>query len=761
MQRTTSRQDLQREILTEPQGATNEVSSETSKPTPTESSLPESILVLSNRLPFTFVREAQGIEVHPSPGGLVSALDPVLRRQGSTWIGWPGISVEELGEEPLPSIQAPYTVVPVPLRAGEVENFYFGFSNSTLWPLFHSMPGRSRFDHQHWEAYERVNQRFAECAAKEAQSHALIWIHDYQLMLAPAMIRLQHPNLRIAFFFHIPFPPYDIFRLLPWDRELLNGLMGCDLIGFHVRGYAQNFLDCVERRLGARVDREKMVIHYGDRSHQVGVFPLGIDFQHFEQAAQHTENHAELATEKILLGVDRLDYTKGIPERIRAFELFLERYPEHREKVVLLQVAVPSREDVTAYQELKHEIEALVGQVNGRFATATWSPIRYLYRSLSFEQLTALYRDARVALVTPLRDGMNLVAKEFVACQVDNPGVLMLSRLAGAAETMPEALLINPYNLEQTAETIQRALTMDETERRSRMAALRRRERRDNVHVWLEQFLSAATRTVAATQTPTASEIESWLSSFLRGYQLALFLDYDGTLTPRVDDPSKAFLSAPMRQAIASCAARPDTHVAVVSGRKIDEVRKLVNCPSLIYAGNHGLEIAGPNIPPFLHEDASHYQTRALELAKHLLELEGDGVWVEQKGPTLTLHFRKLRDPQARLKIENEARSRIIDAGFQARSAHDSIEAWPPIGWDKGRAVLHILRSRYGPAWSESVRVIYIGDDRTDEDAFRFLQGLAMTFRVGRADTLTAARHRLADINTVKALLRWIAKRPQ
>lgn len=722
--------------------------------------LPKSILMLSNRLPFTLTRGPHGLEAHPSSGGLVSALDPVLRQQGSTWIGWSGINDEELASQPLPDLQTPYSVVPVPLKAEEIAKYYFGFSNSTLWPLFHSMPARSRFDHQNWEAYEQVNQRFAQYASQHVQNDPLVWVHDYQLMLAPAMIRLQNPKLRIAFFLHIPFPPYDVFRLLPWDREILNGLMGCDLIGFHVRGYAQNFLDCVERRLGARVDREKMVIHYGDRSHQVGIFPLGIDFDCFERFALQAENFEKFSTEKIVLGVDRMDYTKGIPDRIRAFELFLERYPEHREKVVLLQVAVPSREDVTEYQDLKYEIEALIGQVNGRFATATWSPIRYLYRSLSPEQLTALYREARVALVTPLRDGMNLVAKEFVACQVDDPGVLILSRLAGAAETMPEALLINPYNLELTAETIQRALTMDETERRSRMVALRRRERRDNVHAWLGKYLNAATQTVSIAQKPTANEIEDWLSIFVTNYQLALFLDYDGTLTPLVDNPSKALLPRPMRQAIVSCAARSDTHVSVISGRKLDEIRKLVDCPNVTYAGNHGLEIAGPDIPHFLHEDVAHYQTRAEELAKQLSELEGNGAWIEQKGPTLTFHVRMLRDPQARLKIETEVRSRIIDAGFQARNAHDSIEARPPIGWDKGRAVLHILRNRYGPAWSETVRVIYVGDDRTDEDAFRFLQGLAMTFRVGRADTLTAARHRLADPNTVKALLQWIAKRP-
>jgi trehalose 6-phosphate synthase/phosphatase len=566
------------------------------------------------------------------------------------------------------------------------------------------------------------------------------------------------PKARVAFFLHIPFPPFDIFRLLPWDRELLRGLLACDLIGFHVRGYAQNFLDCAERSLGARVDRKAMLVEYGDRTTRVGAFPLGIEFDNFESAALASARPPETEDVKVVLGADRLDYTKGIPERMYAFEKLLEAYPEHREKVVLLQLAVPSRSQVAEYRDLKREIDELVGRINGRFATARWSPIRYLYRNIPQERLAGIYRDADVALVTPLRDGMNLVAKEFIACQVDDPGVLVLSRLAGAADTMREALLVNPYDIEGTAEGLHRALTMEETERSSRVAALRRREKRDDLDAWVKGFLEAASGEGVHMRPYSSADFSDWLDEILKQYRLALFLDYDGTLTRLQDHPSKAKLTPKMRKALVSCAAREDTDVAIVSGRALADVQDMVKQPGLTYAGNHGLEIFGPDMPHFVHEDLVHYRHRAEELTAALERCDVQGAWTEHKGPTLTFHYRAVPE-NSRGELINEVRTIIQQHGYQARDAHCAVEARPPIGWDKGRAVLHILRSRYGPSWSEDVRVIYVGDDRTDEDAFRFLAGLSTTIRVGSADEPTAALRRLPDVEAVRALLEWIASR--
>jgi trehalose 6-phosphate synthase/phosphatase len=717
------------------------------------------IVVASNRLPYTFSRGAQGLERKPSPGGLVSALEPVLRKRGGTWIGWPAVDLEP--GESLGDGDERYSMKPVVLSENELIRYYHGFSNRTLWPLLHSMTDRTQFQGRDFAVYEEVNDRFADAVVEAAEeTHAgLAWIHDYQLMLTPRHVRERSPDLTLGFFLHVPFPPFDIFRLLPWDRELLRSLLGCDLIGFHVQGYVHNFLDCVERTLGARIHRDSQTVEYGDRVTRIGAFPIGIDFELFDQKARAEPTPAGAGNERVVLGVDRLDYTKGIPDRMRAFARLLEREPEHRGKVVLMQIAVPSRSQVSEYRTLKREIDELVGSINGRFATAHWSPIRYLYRSFSHEQLAAIYREADVALVTPLRDGMNLVAKEFVACQVADPGVLVLSRLAGAADTMREALLVNPYDIDGTAAAIHRALCMGEVERGSRVAALRRRERRDNLDAWTRSFLEAAADARADLVPLGDGDFESWLGRFLEGYRIALFLDYDGTLTPLTDHPDKALLSDATRDALRRCVAHEDLDVSVVSGRALEGIREMVGESDIVYAGNHGLEIAGPGVPRFTHEDLVHYGARSTEIAEALDAIAADGAWTERKGPTLTFHYRSVPEHQ-RAGLIQAARTIISEAGYQPRDAHCAVEARPPIGWDKGRAVLHLLRTRYGPAWSEAIRVIYIGDDQTDEDAFRFLSGLATTFRVGSPDTPTEATRRLPNTDAVRALLDWIARRP-
>lgn len=716
------------------------------------------IVVASNRLPFTLHRGANGeLSSHPSAGGLVAALEPVLQRRGGTWVGWPGLEISP--DEEIPGPERPYRVEPVRLSSEDADLHYHGFSNTSIWPLFHSMPQRAVFEPDDFAGYASVNARFATAISRQLDDADLVWIHDYHLLVVGEPLRQLRPQARLAFFLHIPFPPYDLFRLLPWAEELLRGLLACDVIGFHVRGYATNFLDCVERLLHERVDRKQLVVHHGDRAVQVGVFPIGIDFEDFETRARKASPQPETERERLILGVDRLDYTKGIPERIRAFERLLEVHPEHHGEVALVQIAVPSRSEVSEYQSLKREIDELVGKVNGRFATSRWSPIRYLHRSVSKDRLAALYRDAAVALVTPLRDGMNLVAKEYVACQVNDPGVLVLSKLAGAAETMREALTVNPYHLDAVAETIHDALEMDEARRRERMESLRKRERRKNVHGWVKNFLAAATRAPAPAAPLGDDDLDEWLRDFLQGRnRLALFLDYDGTLAPLCEDPASAVMSGTTRRAFEHCVAREKIDVSIVSGRSLADVRGMVGVEGVTYAGNHGLEIAGPGVE-FCHEDLIHYEKRTRTLATALKRIERDGAWTEAKGPTLTFHVRRVPLEQ-REELLAEARELILGAGFQARTAHAALEGRPPIGWDKGRAVLHLLRARYGPDWSERVRVIYVGDDQTDEDAFRFLSGLASTFRVGSAETPTTALHRLSDGDDVRALLDWLARHP-
>jgi trehalose 6-phosphate synthase/phosphatase len=651
-----------------------------------------------------------------------------------------------------------YALAPVHLSAQEVRLYYHGFSNRTLWPLFHSFPTRMQLERSEWVAYEAVNRRFAELAARAAEGAALLWIHDYQLMRVGGHLRRERPEARIAFFLHVPFPPYDLYRILPWDREILRGLLACDLVGFHSPGYAANFLDCAERLLGLRVDRERGQVEHGDRTVSVRAFPLGIDYVETERRARATRPAAAARRERMILGVDRLDYTKGIPERIRAFVRLLDAHPEHRERVVLLQIAEPSRGEVPEYQRLKREVDELVGGVNGRFGTPSWTPIRYVNRSVGPDELGVLYRDADVALVTPLRDGMNLVAKEYVASQVGDPGVLILSRLAGAAESMREALHVNPYNTDGVAESLHQALAMGSEERTARMRALQQRERRCDVHAWLESFLVAAAAP-ARIRPVQREDVASWLGRDLAERRLALFLDFDGTLAPIVDHPDLARMGEGMRAALCACVARADTEVAIVSGRALGDVRARVDLPGLALAGNHGLEIEGREVEPMRHPDLPHFEARSKDLAVALRAIAEPGVWVEEKGASLTLHYRRA-DPSRHGAIAERARHLVREAGYQARDGLCSVEARPPIGWDKGRAVLHLLRARHGPAWSESVRVIYVGDDDTDEDAFRMLLGLGTTFRVGQAARPTLAAHRLPDVAAVETLLRWLAERP-
>jgi trehalose 6-phosphate synthase/phosphatase len=460
------------------------------------------LVVVANRLPVTLRRGPQGTERVRSSGGLVTAFESMMAKHGGTWVGWPGTELRE--GETLSEPEDRFRVVPVPISRGDARGYYHGLSNRALWPLFHMLPSRTEFQTSEWEAYERVNEQFAEVTARRVRPRDLVLINDYHLMLMPAQLRKRVPGASIGFFLHVPFPPYDVFRVFPWARALLKGVLTADMIGFHVSGYVRNFLDCVTHLTGdAIVDRRRGTIRWNGRTVRVVALPLGIDFVHFEEYAREAPDGGFDSGEKLILGVDRLDYTKGIPERLKAFARLLDTRPEHRQQVTLVQLAVPSRSEVADYQMLKREIDELVGHINGRFGTALWTPIRYLYRSLPQDRLAGLYRDADVALVTPLRDGMNLVAKEYVACQINDPGVLVLSHLAGAAETMAEALLVNPYNIDDTAAKLHRALTMPLGERRHRMRALRHREQQINVHVWARNVV-ARLRTAARAGRPPA-----------------------------------------------------------------------------------------------------------------------------------------------------------------------------------------------------------------------------------------------------------------
>ena len=467
------------------------------------------LILVSNRLPFTLETVGGRWIVTSSTGGLATALAPVLRERGGTWAGWPG-TTGEIPEAPFAeaACDADYDVVPVALNEAERDEFYYGYSNEVIWPLFHDLQDFCVFEPAFWQAYKAVNEHYAEVIARHCQANDLIWVHDYHLMYVAQALRERDLRATLAFFLHIPFPPYDIFTKLPQQQRLLRALLQFDLLGFQTRRDLRNFLQCVRRVIPeAKIlpHRELHLVRFDKREIRVGRFPIGIDFESFEKGAiseEVTRRSRGLRDAfpgcQLILGVDRLDYSKGIPERLRAFRNALERYEQLRGRVVLIQVVVPSRVEIPKYHEFKDRIDRLVGDINGRFSTDGWLPVHYHFRSLDYDDLLAHYRASEIALVTPLKDGMNLVAKEYCACCVDQNGVLILSQFAGAAEQLKSgALLVNPYDVEQVADTILKAFRMGHAERSERMKRMRRIVRNENVFSWVESFLKAGSSLTA------------------------------------------------------------------------------------------------------------------------------------------------------------------------------------------------------------------------------------------------------------------------
>ncbi len=468
------------------------------------------VLIVANRLPVTVTPSQAGVDVQKSTGGLATGLLRPHEQSGGVWIGWSGAPDDELSPEHRAELNrqlADMRLVSVPLTGEQVARYYEGFSNGVLWPLFHYLLDQIPLYVQDWEPYAEVNERFAEVVAEQYRPGDLIWVHDYQLLLVPELLRRRLPDARIGFFLHIPFPSEELFRTLPERDHLLRGLLGADLVGFHTPAYLRHFAASLTQILGLTVDIDR--VQLANREVRLGVFPMGVDAESFSAMAQEPGIDAEVRALKgdgqlqLLVGVDRLDYTKGIPRRLLSFERMLERHPELRERVRLVQVAVPSRTNVEAYQEFRSLVDGLVGRINGAFGTPRWVPVHYIYRGLAERELVALYRAADVMVVTPLRDGMNLVAKEFVASRTDGDGVLVLSEFAGASWELPEAVQVNPYDAEATAESLYRALVMDEEERRRRLGPLRARVASYDVHRWAATFLE---QLEAITRQPPESQ---------------------------------------------------------------------------------------------------------------------------------------------------------------------------------------------------------------------------------------------------------------
>ena len=508
------------------------------------------LLIISNRLPLNVEKRDGKLHFQPSLGGLATALGAFYQSRPSLWIGWPGIEqekVEKGDEKEIEDKLAEERCYPVFLSGKDVDDFYFGFCNQTIWPLFHYFPQYVEYDPVLWQAYQRVNEIFADAIVSVAREDDIFWVQDYHFMLLPKLIRDRLPKATIGFFLHIPFPAYEVYRLLPWRREILEGLLGANLVGFHTHDYVWHFLNSTRNLLGG--SSSMGWITTPDRVSKADVFPIGIGYEHYSTIARSPEVDAEvekfrekLGDRKIIVSVDRLDYSKGIPNRLEAYGLFLEKHPEYREKVVFILCIGPSRIKVQRYAELKQQIEEMVGTINGKFGTIGWVPVEYLYSPIPYHALLGLYKMADVCPITPVRDGMNLVAKEYLATKIDGRGVLILSETTGAAREMGDAIIINPNNIEEIAQAFADALTMPEKEQIERNRAMQERIKRYDISRWAKDFIDKLHETVkmevgTVPEPMPAKTRDELTDQFQKARRRLLLLDYVGTLVPFAETP--------------------------------------------------------------------------------------------------------------------------------------------------------------------------------------------------------------------------------
>jgi len=733
------------------------------------------LVVVANRLPVDFTTDDDGsISWRRSPGGLVTALEPVMQSADGAWVGWGGAA--DVYADPFEADGM--TLVPVTLNEDEIEQYYEGFSNDTLWPLYHDVISQPAFHRQWWDAYRRVNRRFAEAAAAQAGTGGTVWVQDYQLQLVPAMLRELRPDLRIGFFDHIPFPPYEIFSQLPWRRQVVEGLLGADLIGFQRNGDAANFLRTV-RRTTRHSTRGQVILFEDDEGRPVReiratAFPISIDSHRFDSLAREDstrERAAEIRSEIgdpeiVMLGVDRLDYTKGIRHRIKAYGELLDDGRLTVEEATLVQVASPSRENVDAYQELRDQVETAVGRINGEFGELGHAAIHYLHHSYPPEEMAALYLAADVMLVTSLRDGMNLVAKEYVAARSDERGALVLSEFTGAADELNGALLVNPHDIDELKSVIEQAARMDPKEQRRRMRRLRRKVMADDVAKWSSSFLRTLEEMPVApvapelqdddSQAPGVELVEALDRLAATDGLVMVATDFDGVLAPLVDDPSSSRTTPRSARALARLARRPSSQVrlALVSGRDLDTLASLSHAPSgTLLVGSHGAERGEVGADGVVrHElELTEGQASLLQrITEGLEEIAGrhTGVWVEKKPTASVLHTRRSTHDGATQATE-AARGLAERLGVGALEGKDVVEL-QVVETSKGKAI-DALRNELG-----AKRVLYVGDDVTDEHAFAVLTSDDVSVKVGGGETI--ARYRVSSTKSVGLLLEHLAR---
>ncbi|MBN1804355.1 MAG: bifunctional alpha,alpha-trehalose-phosphate synthase (UDP-forming)/trehalose-phosphatase [Sedimentisphaerales bacterium] len=722
------------------------------------------LLIIANRLPFNITKRTGTFHFRPSPGGLATGLSSLAESYQQLWIGWPGITNEKLTTKDRGAIREELSdenCLPVFLSRKQIDQYYLGFCNKTIWPLFHYFPLRTVYEENFWKIYKQVNRIFCDEIIRIAKHGDHIWIHDYQLMLLPRLLREKLTNPKIGFFLHIPWPSFELFRLMPWREAILNGLLGADLVGFHTYDYTRHFLSSVCRTLGLEHTLGKVSVD--NRLVKIDTFPLGIDYEKYSGAINDTTVKSEAkkiletaGKRKIIISIDRLDYTKGIIERLEAFDLFLSQNPKYKEKVILIMVAVPSRTGLQDYKILRERLEQLVGRVNGEHGTMGNIPVWYLYRSLSFKYITALYNAADVALVTPLRDGMNLISKEFIATKTDGKGVLILSEMTGAASELGEALIVNANDKSAIVQAIKEALEMPVEEQIERNKLMQTRLKHYNVSRWSKDFLNALSEIKKiqkdfSVRKLSAGPRKKLISDFSKSRKRLLLLDYDGTLVDFRKKPSLASPDKEIMDLLEKISNNTRNTVVVVSGRDKATLENWLGNLNIEFVAEHGAWI---KLKDKDWQKTQPFETEWKQAIRPIVKIYSDrtaGSFVEEKEFCLVWHFRKA-DPELAYIREQELRDALLnltenlDVGVF--EGHKILEI-RNVGVNKGRAIEFWLTKQI---WDF---LLAAGDDYTDEEMFGALPQGAYSIKVGLS--ISKARFNVDNVNAIRSLLRELA----
>ena len=719
-------------------------------------------IIISNRLPIKISENNGEFELKQSEGGLATGLGSIYKEGDNVWIGWPGIdSLSPEQEHIVKDKLAEKNLLPVFLSHEEISLFYEGFSNEVLWPVFHYHPTYAIYEQTYWESYQAVNAKFKNIILEIAEPDDIIWVHDYQLLLLPGLIRAEQPEITIGFFQHIPFPTSELFRLIPWRTELIEGMLGADLLGFHTFDDVRHFLSSATRILP--VHSLSNVITFKGRSVVVESFPMGIDNKKFEEMPSQKgviDQVAELKQsfngKTMVLSIDRLDYSKGIIQRLQAFDLLLQLNPEHVDKIILYMIVVPSRDTVPHYKELRDEIDKMVGNINSRYRTLNWLPVHYYYRSVDEELLSALYSMADICLVTPMRDGMNLVCKEYIASRTNNNGVLILSEMAGAAKELVDALIVNPNNIGEIYRAMIQAINMDEAEQQCRMKQLREMVSKFNINHWVKIYMERLKEVKKLQESLKAKLLVGESKNILKqDYRNAakriIFLDYDGTLVGFQPNVNMASPDEELYDLLHQLCADPANHVVIISGRRHKNLEEWFGHLPLDIIAEHGvwskLQQEDWILLPGLDNS---WKQEILSVLETYVD-RTPGSFIEEKSFSLVFHYRKVEEGLGDLRaneVMNDLRVMTADKGLQILPGSKVVEV-KNIEVNKGKAAAK---------WIENKNydfVLAIGDDHTDEDIFKALPQDAYTIKV--CGHISAARFYLNDHKEVRRFLKTLS----